>query len=94
MKFKIYKKEVVTLTNIFGKPIKRKTICYIYRPVFFGLFKLFLKFTEDWDIRNRDNNWWVVRYERQSKATEFSEQEAETMLKTIYSQPDKFIRKP
>lgn len=87
MQFKIYKEVVVTKTNIFGKPIKSKTICYIYRPICFGLFKLFLRFT-----KVRDVKWWLVRYRPQDYATRFSEQEAEKMLKTIYEQPDKFIR--
>lgn len=93
MEFKIYQETVVTKTNIFGQPIESKTTCYIYRPICFGLFKLFLYFKEDWDIRNRDNNWWEVCYKPYDYATKFSEQEAEKMLKTMYEQPNKFIRK-
>lgn len=93
MKFKIYKETVVKKTNIFGKPIESVTRCYIYRSMFFDLIKIFLYFREDWDVFNRTNYWWVVRYVPQESATEFSEQEAEKMLNAIYSHPDKFIRK-
>lgn len=92
MKFKIYKETVVKKTNIFGKPIEIATRCYIYRSMFFGLIKIFLNFREDWDVFNRTNYWWVVRYVQQESATEFSEQKAEKMLNAIYSHPDKFIR--
>lgn len=93
MKFKIYKETVVKKTNIFGKPIEIATRCYIYRSMFFDLIKIFLSFIEDWDVRDRYNTWFVVRYVQQESATEFSEQEAEKMLNAIYSHPDKFIRK-
>lgn len=92
MKFKIYKETVVKKTNIFGRPIETVTRCYIYRSMFFGLMKIFLHFTEDWHLNDRANSWWVVRYKPKFFATELTEQEAEKMLKTIYSQPDKFIR--
>jgi len=93
MKFKILKETVVTKTNIFGKPIECETICYIYRPIFFGLLKLFLRFTTERIACNPNVViCWHVSYMPKAYASKFSEQEAEKMLKTIYSQPDKFIR--
>lgn len=95
IKFKILKETVVTKTNIFGKPIERETICYIYRPVFFGLFKLFLLFVAKWDDSNQAvMECWYVSYIPKKYASTYREKDAEKMLETIYSQPDKFIRKP
>jgi hypothetical protein len=96
MKFKIHKETVVTKTNIFGKPIERETICYIYRPIFFGLLNRFLSFipNRDWVGDQIVVKCWHVYYELKKDTSKFSEQEAETLLKNIYSQPDKFIRKP
>ena len=92
MQFKILKETVTTRTNIFGKPIARETICYIYQPVFFGLFKRFLQFITVWNDRNLDVvEGWHVYDKPKEYASKFSEQEAEEMLKRIYSQPDKFI---
>ena len=92
MKLKIHKEVVVTKTNIFGKPIECETICYIYRPIFFGLFRLYLKIDDCFVGIDNTGHYFEVRYVSKRFATRYPKQIAELMLKTIYSQPDKFIR--
>lgn len=94
MKFKIHKETVVTKTNIFGKPVGTETRYYIYRPVFFGLFKIYVRFLEDWVGEFPSCvNYWKVSYHPKSFSTRFyKEEDAKRMLDLIYSQPDKFIR--
>lgn len=95
MKFKIYKETVVTKTNIFGKPVETDTWYYIYRPILFGLFRLYLKIDDCFvGIDNNTVHYFEVRYVPKRFATGYPEQIAKTMLDNIYSQPDKFIRKP
>lgn len=93
MKFKIYKETVVTGTNIFGKPVEADTWYYIYRPVFFGLFRLYLEISDKYVIgTDCIRHYFKVRYVPKRFATRYPKQKAKTMLDMIYSQPDKFIR--
>lgn len=86
MKFKIHKEEIVLSTNIFGKPAETETRYYIYRPIFFGLFRLYVDFSVF-------RAGWKTTYKPQDDATYFSTKEdAQKRLDLMYSKPNLFIR--
>ena len=95
MKFKIHEEKIVLSINIFGKPAETETRYYIYRPIFFGLFKLYVYFSEFWKgYYPSTEKYWEVAYSPQGKATYFSTQEdAQGRLDLMYSKPDLFIRR-
>lgn len=94
MKFKIHEEKVVLSTNIFGKPAETETRYYIYRSMFFGLFRLYVDFASFWAGENRTIKKWETTYKPQAYATYFSTKEdAQGRLDLMYSKPNLFIRR-
>lgn len=90
MKFGITKEVIYTKTNINGKPLYTIAQWKVYRSLCFGLMKIYLH------ISSRTAWKWsaevVVEYVCKSKATSFeTEQEAESLIKEIENNPDKFV---
>lgn len=90
MKFGISKDIVVMKTNVNGKVLSSRIEFRVYRRLFFGLFKRYLKI--------RPLNGWLlyevdVSYVRKSSASCFdSLDEAELLIQKLTCNPDKFVR--
>lgn len=89
MKFKIKEKRTVIKTNIEGKVLEERVDCYVYRSVFFGLVKLFVRLTpSSWEKHEQV----TVNYENIGPASVFTKEEAEELIKALKEQPDRFVR--
>lgn len=89
MKFKIKEKLRVIKTNIEGKVLEERVDYYIYRSVFFGLVKLFVRLTpSSW----KKHEHVTVKYEKIGPASVFTKEEAEELIKAFKEQPDRFVR--
>lgn len=91
MKFGIRKDVVVMKTNIEGKVLSSRDEYRVYRKVFFGLFKMYLKIVplNGWLLSSEV----VVSYVAKSYASCFdSRDEAELLIQKLTCVPDKFVR--
>lgn len=90
MKFWIKKKCFVRKTNIYGKVLEKDTVYYVYRSLFFGLIKLYVRLIppSHWKKSNEVNvNYVPIEY-----ASVFSKEEAEELIRAFKEQPDRFVR--
>jgi len=90
MKFGIKRRIYETKTNINGKFISCVCSYYVYRKVFFGLFKVYLQILPyEW----KHTKEVVVKYTSKEYARVFStEKEAKQLIEEMQKNPDKFVR--
>lgn len=91
MKFGISKDIVVMKTNINGKVLSSRIEFRVYRKLFFGLFKMYLRIVplNGWLLSSEV----VVSYVDKSYASCFdSREEAELLIQKLTCVPDKFVR--
>jgi hypothetical protein len=90
MKFGIKKKCFVRKTNIYGKVLEKDTVYYVYRSLFFGLIKLYVRLVLQsyWKISDEV----IINYVTINGATVFTKEEAEDLIKAFKENPDKFVR--
>ena len=90
MKFGIKKTIIPAKTNINGKPLEQIVEYSVYRKLFFGLFRTYIKFRPVSIFADEI----TVSYVPQLYATTFDElEEAELFIQKMQTVPDKFVRK-
>lgn len=90
MTFKVHKEKEVLKTTIKGKVLTQKTSYYVYRSILFGLVRLYLCISPDYDNGNKME--YEVIYTPQEYASKFSKEEAEMLVRDLKNNPDKFVR--
>lgn len=85
-KYKIKTKK--TIRKFKGKIIDKRVDCYIYYPVLFGFIKLYVRITQS----SKNENMFIVSYvPKIEEATVFTEDLAETTLKKLNENTNKFV---
>ena len=93
MKFGIKKETKVIKTNIEGKVLDEDTTYKVYRKLFFGLIRLYVKICTIGGVDYSKAHEAVIVYTPKVDATSFSERwQAENLIRDMKIEPDKFVR--
>ena len=93
MKFGIKKETRVIKTNIEGKVLFENTTYKVYRKLFFGLIRLYVKIRTIGGVDYSKANEAVIVYTKKDDATSFIERwQAENLIRDMKIEPDKFVR--
>jgi hypothetical protein len=90
MTFKVHKERKVLKTTIKGKVLTQSTCYYVFRSVFFGLGRLYLRLSPDYYHGHETE--YGVNYTIKEDASKFSKEEAEMLVRDLKNNPDKFVR--
>ena len=90
MRLGIKKNRRVTMTNIEGKVLQETVEWNVYRSLFFGLVKLYLRISPS--VLWKDSARVYVSYDERLLASSFTKEEAEELVKDIKRNPDKYVR--
>lgn len=89
MKFGIEKETLVVKTDLRGNVLYKNVVYKVYRKIFFGLFKMYIKISPIYVKGCEDE--YTVEYCPQKKATHFGREQAEKLVRDMTNNPNKFV---
>lgn len=92
MKFRIEKEILSTKTNIRGKVLEENVRWVVYRPIFFGLERVYLEIFNNYAWENQGEVRVEYRLGKRYATRFHTRLEAERLIEAIQEEPDRFVR--